>query len=73
MQKQLLSGCTRQHNSKETKLGSSNHEVSLSAGENTGVVLVPCCTWKCVPAGIYVSVDIFKVPGCRLLWQMSSQ
>ena len=71
MQKQLLSGCTRQHNSKETELGSSNHDASLSAGENTGVVLVPCCTWKCVPAGIYVCVDIFKV--CHLLWQMSLQ
>ena len=27
---------------KETKLGSSNQEVSPLAGKNTGVVLVPC-------------------------------
>ena len=36
--------------SKETELGSSNHEASLSAGKNTGVVLVPCQTCKYVPS-----------------------
>ena len=30
----------------ETELGSSNQEVSPSAGKNTGVVLVPCRTWS---------------------------
>ena len=32
-------------NSKETELGSSDQEVSPSAGKNTGIVFtVPCCT-----------------------------
>ena len=59
--------------SKETQLGSSNQEASPSADKNTGVVLVPCCTWKCVPTAISGGVDISKVPGCHLLQQISSQ
>ena len=43
-----------------------------SADKNTGIVLVPCHAWKCVPAAIYSGVDISEVPGCHLLWQMSS-
>ena len=58
---------------KETKLGSSNEEASSSAGKNTRIILVPCCAYKCVPIAISNGVDIFKVPGCHLLWQMSSQ
>ena len=58
---------------KETKLGSSDQEASPSAGKNTGIVLVPCCAWKCVPTTISSGVDIFEVPGCHLLRQMSSQ
>ena len=42
IQKQVFSGCTVQLDSKETKLGSSDKEASLSAGKNTEVVLVPC-------------------------------
>ena len=53
--------------SKETKLRSSNQEVSPSAGENTGIGLVPCCSWKGVPTPISGSVDISEVPGCHLL------
>ena len=49
----------------------SDQEPSPSAGKSTGVVLVPCCTWKCVPTAISASVDISKVPGCHLLQQMS--
>ena len=59
--------------SKETQLGSSNQEASPSADKNTGVVLVPCCTWKCVPTAISGGVDISEVPGCHLLQQISSQ
>ena len=59
--------------SKETELGSSNQEASPSTGKNTGVVLVPCGAWKCVPTAICSGVDISEVPGCQLLWQMSSQ
>ena len=59
--------------SKETELESSNQEASPSAGKNTGIVLVPCCTWKCVPTAISDGVDISEVPGCHLLQQMSSQ
>ena len=59
--------------SKENKLGSSDREVSLSAGKNTRIVLVPCCTYKCVPTAISSGADISDVPGCHLLRQMSSQ
>ena len=47
---------------KEAKLGSSNQETSPSVGKNTGIVLVPCCPWKCVPTAISGGVDIFQVP-----------
>ena len=29
--------------------------------------------WKCIPTAISGCVDITEVPGCHLLWQMSSQ
>ena len=57
----------------QTKPGSSVQEVSPSAGKNTRLVLVPCCTWKCVTTVISVGLDISEVLGCHLLWQMSSQ
>ena len=56
-----------QPDSKETKLGSSNEEVSPSAGKNTGLVLLPCCAWKCVPTAIFSGVDIHMVLGSHLL------
>ena len=52
---------------KETKLWSSYQDASPSAGKNTGVVYAPFSVWNCVPTAIS------KVPGCHLLWQMSSQ
>ena len=58
---------------KETELGISDEEASPSAGENTGIVLVPCCGWRCQPTAISSGVDIFEVRGCHLLQQMSSQ
>ena len=70
----MFSGCIVLPDSNETKLGSSGEEASLSAGKkNTGIVLVPCRAWKCVPTAISSGVDISKVPGCHLLRQMSSQ
>ena len=69
----MFSGCTVLPDSKETELGSSDQEASLSAGKNTGIVLVPCRAWKCVPTAISGGVDISEVPGCHLLRQMSSQ
>ena len=57
----------------QTELGSSNREASPSAGKNTRAVLVPCCTCKCVSTADLDHVDISKVPGCQLLWPMSSQ
>ena len=39
-----------------------------SVGKNTGIGLVLCCTWKCVPTSMSGGVDISEVPGCRLLW-----
>ena len=53
--------------SKETKLESSHQEASPSAGKNTGIVLVPCYAWKCVPRAISGGVDISEFPGCHLL------
>ena len=69
----MFSACTVLPDSKETDLGSSNQEASPSAAKNTGIVLVPCRAWKCVPTAISSGVDIFKVSGCHLLQQMSSQ
>ena len=48
--------------SKEIELESSNQEASPSAGKSTGVVSVPCCTWKCFPTAISGGVDISEVP-----------
>ena len=59
--------------SKEAELGSSDQEASSSAGENAGVVLVPCCAWKCVPTSNSGVVDISEVTRCHLLQQMNSQ
>ena len=56
-----------QPDSKETELGSSDQEASPPAGKNTGIVLLPCCTCKCVPTAISGGVDISKVPVCHLL------
>ena len=54
-------------NSKEIELGSSDQEVSASAGENNEVVLVPCGTPKCVSTAIAGGVEVSEVPGCHLL------
>ena len=66
-------GCTVPPNSKETEIGSRNQEVSPSAGKNTGILLVPCQAWKCIPTCISGGVDISEVPWCHFLRQMSSQ
>ena len=44
--------CTVPPDSKETKVGSSNLD------KNTGIVLMLCCTWKCVPF-LFLVVWIF--------------
>ena len=72
IQEYALSGCTVPPDSRETEIGSSDQEASPSAGKNSGVVLVACREWKCVPTAISVGVDISEVPG-YLLRQMSSQ
>ena len=48
-----FSGCTVLPGSKETEHGRSNQSVFPSASKNTGVVLVPCCAWKCVLTAIF--------------------
>ena len=73
IQEKVFCGCTVPPDNKETKLWSSDQGATLSAGENTVVGLVPFCEWKCVPAAIFGSVDISKVPRCPLLQQMSSK
>ena len=54
-------------NSKEIELGSSDQEVSASAGENNEVVLVPCGTLKCVSTAIAGGAEVSEVPRCHLL------
>ena len=44
-----FSGCTVPHDSKETQLGISNQEASVSERKNTGVVLVPCSCMEVRP------------------------
>ena len=46
------------------------HKKAPSAAKNEGVVLVPCCTWKCVSTVISGDVDISEVPACHLLQQI---
>ena len=70
IQECVFSGCTVPPDSKETELGSSDQEASPSAGKNTGVVLVPCRAWKCVPTAISGGADISEVPGCYFLQQL---
>ena len=69
----MFSGCTVLPVSKETKLGISNLEASPSVDENTGIVLVPCLTWKCVFTAVFGCVGISQLPWCHLLWWMSPQ
>ena len=74
IQEQLFSGCTVPPDRKVSELGSSDHEVSPSAGKNTGVVLVPyscmkmClysyswwCEYFCGPWVSFVMTDDFSV------------
>ena len=63
--------CTVPPDSKKTKLGKRDQETSPSAGKNTGVYLVPCRAWKCVPTAISVDVDISEVPGYHVLRVLS--
>ena len=60
-------GCTVLPDNKESKFRSSYQEASPSTGKNTGVVLVPCCAWTCVPAAISCAVDISMITGFHLL------
>ena len=69
----MFSGCTVPPGSKVTELRCSNQEGSPSAGKNTRIVSVPCCTWTCVPTANFGGVDISEVPGFHLLQKMISQ
>ena len=71
----MLSGCTVPLDSKETELEleNSKQEASLSAGKNTGIVLVPCRTWKSVPTEISGGVVISEIHQNHVLQQMGSQ
>ena len=62
----MFSSCTVPPDNKQTKLESRRQEPFASAGKNTGIYLVPCCTRKCVPIAIYSVVDI-PVLECHLL------
>ena len=41
---------------------STQHQLSKT---NTGIVLMPCCAWKCVPTAVSSSVHISEVHGCH--------
>ena len=73
IQNQVFSGCTVLPHNKETELGNSDQEASPLTGKSTGIDLVPCNVWKCVPTAISSGVEISKVPGCHFLQLMSSQ
>ena len=64
IQEQVFYGCTVPPDIKETEFGSSNQEASPSVGKYTGVVLLPCCTWKCTPTAIFGGVDIPEISRC---------
>ena len=53
----MFSGSTVLPDNKEIKTGSSNQEVSLSAHKNIAMVLVSCCSWKCIPTSISGGVN----------------
>ena len=61
----MFSGSTVPPDSKEVQPGSSDQKDSQSAGKNTGLVLVPCRAWRCVPTAIPCDVDISKVLRCH--------
>ena len=61
-----MNSCSVPPDSKEPKLGSSHEQASQSTGKNTGVVLVPCRSLKCVLTAISSGVDISEDPGCHL-------
>ena len=67
----MSSGSTVLADSKESGLGSSNQDLSLSSGKNTGIVVMPCHAWMCVPITISGVVIIFQVPECHLLQYFS--
>ena len=69
----MFSGCTVRLASKETELGSGDQEASPSAGKKAVIVLVSCCTWKCVPTTFSGGMDISEVPWCHFLQQICSQ
>ena len=52
MKKCLFNAAVSYPDSKDTELGSSNQEASPSGSKNTGIVLVPCSAWRCVPTAI---------------------
>ena len=55
------------------ELGSRIQEASPLVGKNAWLVLVPCCTWKCVAHATITAVDIPKVLGCPFFdkWVLS--
>ena len=69
----MFSVCTVPPDSRETKLGSKDHEVHSSADKKSRVVLMSCHAWKCVLTAISVGVVISEVSGWHLLRKTSSQ
>ena len=69
----MFSSCTVLPDSKKTELGSSDQEDCSLAGKKTGVVLVPCCAWKCVhTAYSYFWVRVFFI-GPWMLFVMTDE
>ena len=68
----MFSCCVIPSNSKETELGCSSQEVSLSATKTPGLVLEPCHAWVFVPAIFTGGMDIPEFLWCHLC-QVSSE
>ena len=69
----MLLSCNVPPDGKEADVGSSDQVASPSSGKNTGVVLLPCCAWKCLPTAISSGMDIYEIPEHHLLQQISFQ
>ena len=62
-------GCTVPPDRKQAQLGNSDQEAFLSAGKDTGVVLVPCDAWKCVSTAISGGVSRSLGVICYNRWE----
>ena len=68
-----FSSCIVPPDSKETELGSSDHQQLHQQVEIPGQFYCHVRAWKCVSTAFSGGADIIEIPWCHLLQQMSSQ